>query len=179
MRDEITKVREQHRYYSIPQRTVPDEPPVTLEETTARRRSLRMTTDDLISKGLLNGDAAALLNSLCETMTATAGACAGLGVEPDVNDLLLGVKDLTEDVRVLLDKSISVREYDQLKIGATMMEIVCVGTAAILGLPYREAIAMAHAKYMNAETPSRDDFADVLRAAGIKVDEEDASNDAA
>ncbi len=176
MRDEIEKARAQATFYSIPQRSVPDEPPMLPAETAARRRSLRMTTDDLIHKAILNGDAAVLMNSICETMTAIGGTCAGLGIEPDINDLLLGAKDLIEDVRVLIDRGINVREYDQVKIGCAMMEAVCIGICAVLGLPYREGMQLAHDKYMAAETPSRDDFAALLIRHGFKLDQ-GASND--
>lgn len=177
MRDEIEKARAQFTFYSIPQRAKPDEPPLSQSETVSRRRSMRICTDDFISKALMNGDAPTLLRSLCETMTATAGTCAGLGLEPDVSDLLLGAKDLVEDVRVLIDRGIGVKEYDQIKVGCAMMEIVCIGIAAVLGLPYREAMTMAHAKYMNAENPTHEDFRDLLIAHGFDQLKEEASND--
>ena len=179
MRDEIAKARAQATFYSIPHREKPDEPPVSLAEMTARRRSLRMVTDDLVHAALLNGDVATLMNSICETMTAVGGTCAGLGIEPDVNDLLLAAKDLVEDVRVLIDRGIGVKEYDQIKIGCAMMEAVCIGISAVLGLPYREAMQLAHEKYMNAETPGRDDFVALLIRHGFMIDERGADNDEA
>lgn len=177
MRDEIEKVREQFKFYSIPQRTTPDEPPVPPSEVVSRRRSMRICTDEFIDKALMNGDAPTLLRSLCEVMTATAGTCAGLGLDPDVSDLLLGAKDLVEDVRVLIDKGIGVREYDQVKVGCAMMEIVCIGMAAVLGLPYREALAMAHSKYLNAEDTTREDFRDLLIAHGFTQLKEETDDD--
>ena len=178
MKLEIGMARDQHRYYSIPVREKPDEPPLTPDEVIARRRSIRLVTDSLINTAFLNGDVVQLLESIVETMTCVGGTCAQLGIEPDISDFLLAGKDLVEDSRVLIDKGISVREYDQVKIGAAMLQCVCAGVCAILGLPYRDAIEMAHGKYMNAEKPTREDFEAILRAAGFKLDEGAANDDA-
>ena len=177
MKTEIEMTKEQHKFYSIPVRDKPDEPPVSLEEVTARRRSLRMTTESLIHDAFLGGDVVRLMEAVVETMSATAGTCSQFGLEPDISDFLLAGKDLVEDARVLLDKGLTVREWDQVKIGAAMIQCICGGVCAILGLPYKDAMAMAHAKYLNAERPTREDFAKLLTDAGFKLDEEVASND--
>ena len=177
MKMEIDFARAQHIFYSIPQRAVPDEPPLTNEEIIARRRSLRIVTDDFIHKAMLNGDVVTLLKSVVETMTCVGGTCAQLGIEPDISDFLLAGKDLVEDARVLLDKGISVREYDQIKVGAAMVQCVVAGICGILGLPYKDAMALAHEKYMNAEQPSREDFEALLEKNGFKLTDGGAAND--
>jgi hypothetical protein len=176
MKYEIDMARAQHIFFSIPQRSKPDEPPVTADEVIARRRSLRMVTDGLIHTAFLNGDVVQLMEAIVETMTATAGTCVQFGIEPDISDFLLAGKDLVEDARVLLDKAILVREYDQVKIGAAMLQCVCAGVCGILGLPYKDAMAMAHSRYLDADKPSREDFEALLEARGFKLNEE-ASND--
>jgi hypothetical protein len=175
MKYEIELARAQHLFYAIPQRTKPDEPPVTADEVIARRRSLRMVTDSLIHTAFLNGDVVQLMEAVVETMTATAGTCAQFGIAPDISDFLLAGKDLVEDARVLLDKGINVREYDQVKIGAAMLQCVCAGVCGILGLPYRDAMAMAHSRYLDADKPSREDFEALLECRGFKLT--GASND--
>ena len=177
MKYEIEMARKQHIFYSIPQRTKADEPPVTADEVIARRRSLRIVTDDLIQKALLNGDIVLLLQSICETMTAVGGTCAHFGIEPDISDFLLAGKDLVEDSRVLLDRGIGVREWDQVKVGAAMMQCICAGICAILGLPYRDALDLSHAAYMDARKPTREEFVALLKAHGFKLDEGEPANE--
>lgn len=177
MKFEIAMAREQHVFYSIPQRTTPDEPPLTTQEVLARRKSIRIVTDDFIHKAVLNGDIVTLLQSVVETMTCVGGTCAQLGIEPDISDFLLAGKDLVEDARVLLDKGLNVKEYDQIKVGTAMIQCVVAGICAILGLPYKDAMAMAHSRYMDADGPSREDFEALLEARGFKLTEEGAAND--
>jgi hypothetical protein len=176
MKFEIDLAREQHRVYFIPTRTKPDEPPVSPDEVVARRRSLRLTTDELIHKAMLNGDIVTLLQCLVETMTATAGTCAQFGLEPDISDFMLAGKDLIEDARVLLDKALLVRDYEQVKIGAAMIQCVVAGICAVCGLPYREAFELAHQAYIDAGSPTREQFVKLLREHGFEVKAE-AAND--
>ena len=177
MKFETDLARAQHAYYSIPTREKPDDPIVTAQEVIARRRSLRMVTDDLIHKAFLNGDVVTLMRSIVETMTAVGGTCAQFGIQPDISDFLLASKDLVEDARVLLDKGIGVREWDQVKVGAAMMQCVVGGMCAILNLPYRAAMEMAHTKYLNAENPTHEDFRDLLIAHGFNQLRVEAAND--
>jgi hypothetical protein len=105
-------------------------------------------------------------------MLVVGGTCAQFGIEPEITDFLMGAKELIEDARTLVDKGIQVREWDQVKVGCAMIQCVLNGVAAVLGLPYLAVLELCHAKYMNAEQPTEEELAAVLRAAGFEIKDE-------
>ena len=171
MKMEIDIAREEQEFYFIPHRAEQDTPAVTHEEVVAARRAIRMVTDSLTGPAMLNGDAVTLLRGIVETMTAVGGTCSQFGLQPDISDFMLAGKDLVEDARVLVDRGLVTREWEQVRVGAAMIQCVCAGVCAILGLPYKAALDMSHAKRMAAEHPQREDYERIMKEAGFQIEE--------
>lgn len=170
MKLEIDLATEQQKFYSIPVRTEPLQPPVTREELLARRRTVRLSTDDLIGAGFLAGDLVRLSAKLGDTMLVMGGTCAQLGVRPEISEFLLAAKELVEDARTVLDKALVVQEWEQVKVSVAMMQVVLGGVCFVLNLPYRDVLQAMHRAYMAGGAPSEELIRDVLRAHGFAVD---------
>lgn len=172
MKRETELAREEQRFYSIPVRDNPSEPPINEMELTSRRRTIRTETDALIERGLLNGDPVALSHCLASTMLVMGGTCAQFGIQPEISDLLLGAKSSIEDARQVLDRALVLKDWDKTREAVTRMQLVCYGISYALGLPYHALLERAHACFMAAEPPTRTDIADVLRTFDFDVVDE-------
>lgn len=170
MKLEIDLAAEQQKLYSIPVREQPLQPPVTREELLARRRTVRVSTDDLIGAGFLAGDLVRLSAKLGDTMLVMGGTCAQLGVRPEISEFLLAAKELVEDARTVVDKSLTVQDWEQVKIGVAMMQVVLGGVCFVLNLPYRDVLQAMHGAYMVGGAPSEELVREVLRRHGFPVD---------
>lgn len=170
MKMELDMAKAQYALHQLPLRTEPNVPEVEQPETVSARRVVRMATDELIQTGLLTKDVACLTLSLCETMTMTAGMCAQFGVTPQIDDFLFGVKDLVEDIRVVMENGISSREWDQVRVAACMMQVLIGGSCYMLNLPYMEAMQLTHDAYMGGERPTKESMAALLREHGFQLD---------
>lgn len=179
MRLETELARAEQAFYSIPIRTAPDAPPVTPAEVVSRKRTVRVQTQDLIDRGLLNGDPVALAHCLADTMLVAGGTYAQLGLDPsDVSDFLLGVKEVVENARGALEKALTLRDWGAVRVGCTQLQVACAGACYVLGIPYREVLLKLHERYMAGGVATRADVAQVLAAAGLEVSAEPpAAND--
>ena len=172
MRFEIALVTEQHKKLGLPVHTgVYDgiQPP----ETLAVRRAVRIATDEFIQHGLYVNDFVALAIKLGELQTANAGACLLTGVTPTVEDFIVAARELIEDARVLPDKALQMRppEWEQLRIGVCMLEIVCHGICGVLGMPYKPIFEALHKAFTEGHPPAVLELTirDILRKAGLPI----------
>ena len=172
MKLESDLARQQHKLYSIPVRDAWNDPPTTDQELAARRRTIRVSTDAFIERGLMNGDPVALANCLGDTMLVIGGTCAQLGLTPEIDNLLLAAKAAVEVAQKALDKAIVLRDRDEITTQCAAIQLICGGLSYVLGLPYREILTMLHLRYIEGVPPERRDIAAVLRANGFEVTDE-------
>lgn len=172
MKLESALARQQHKLYSIPVRDMWNEPPLTDQEIAARRRTIRISTDAFIDRGLMNGDPVALANCLGDTMLVMGGTCAQLGLSPEIDNLLLAAKAAVEVAQKALDKAIVLRDKDEIATQCAAIQLTCGGLCYVLSLPYREILTMLHLRYIEGVPPERRDIAAVLRANGFEVTDE-------
>lgn len=163
---EMKLVRKQYEKLGLPMR---DTPPTRFhpDESSARRRSVRVATDGLIRQGLMGSNITEVSVGIAETMTAAAGACVQFGLEPGLGDALAAAKELLEDARLVVDNGLALNEEDQVRVGVCMLEVVSVGIAACFGIPYKQVMDIAHSAYMEGKDIDR---------AGIQVMMERAMN---
>jgi len=175
MQYEINKVREQHDKIGLPTR---DKAPAVFppDERHGRARSVRMATDGLIRQGINNQNIMEIAVGVAETMTSAAGTCIQFGLEPDLSDALVAARELMEDARLVLVNGLAVSEHAQVRIGACMLEIVCVGIAQCFGIPYKAIFDLAHAAYMEGKEISREAVRVAIEESRQKVPA--AANDA-
>jgi hypothetical protein len=143
MKREIDLVRQQHAKLGFPVRDTFDAQ-IPTTELLARRRALRQQTDELIEIGLYSNNRPALAAQLALTMTALAGTCVQIGYEPSLEDMVVASKELIEDARLVFDKGLHMREWEQARAGTAILEIVCHGIAALVGIPSAEVFDAVH-----------------------------------
>ncbi len=177
MKFEIALVRAQHQALGFPLRACPGEGQDPSEDIPAlelmsRRRAVRTATDALIEHGLMGGDLPALSVQIGCAMTAVAGSCAQVGMEPSISDFLDAARELVADARIVWDKGVHLKEWEQARIGAAMIEIVCHGIAATLGIPYQQVFESLHRRFVAQELePDMAEIRAILRRAGHEAPE--------
>lgn len=170
MRREIELAAEQQKFYSIPVREEALKPTPTRDEIVSRRRTIRVTTDDLIEKGILGGDIVAFSAKIVDQMLTMGGTCAQFGIRPEISDFLVAIKELIEETRGPLDRALIASDWDAVKVGIARMQAILGGVCFVLGLPYVELLETIHAAYMAGGAPTDGVIRDVLRAKGFAVD---------
>jgi len=180
MKFEIDLVTGQHTKLGLPVHTVVYDG-IQPQEALGIRRAVRIATDEFIQHGLYVNDFVALAIKLGELQTANAGACILTGVNPTVEDFIVAARELVEDARVLPDKALQMRppEWEQLRIGVCMLEIVCHGICGVLGIPYKQVFELLHRHYAEESTLDLElCMKEVLRTAGLPIkDDMAAAND--
>lgn len=172
MNHEIERVRALHAAKGLP---VPERPPEAGKDLALAvlsiRRSVRVMSDGLINDGLLSSSAVDTARGIGATMIATSGAMVSLGQHPEISDFVVAAKELLEDARLVLDKAVHAHEWDQARIGAVMMGVVCMGIASSLSIPYHEVFD----EMVAAQLDHREDTVEIiLQRCGVLA----AANDA-
>lgn len=142
------------------------EMPVSREESLVHRKTIREQTDKLIDRGLAASAPLPILQSVCETMTALAAVCAQVGIEPSTREMLIATKELIEDARVVVDKGLQLAEWEQVRIGVAMLEIVLTGLTSRLNMPYHRGFEIMHTALM-ANQPDDITTAEITRGLTI------------
>ena len=128
---------------------------VNRDEAAAVRRAIRVESDALVRQGLQAGSLEEISVALAGTMSAVANGCLQFAIEPGISDLVTAAKELIEDARVVIDNGYQLSELDQVAVGSVMLHIVCVGIAGCLSLPYRSALELCNAGYLEGKQPDR------------------------
>lgn len=164
MKFEMDKVREFRLAAGLPVRDTAPRHIEVAEEILGLRKNMRMLSDGLIA-ALMNQSTEGVAVGITQVTTAGATALVSLGIgEPGIEDLVVGAKELLEDARVIYDKGLQVGEYDQVKVGATMMTLICMGLASVLNIPY----AVIFTEIFNAANEKREaNVRGILVEAGL------------
>ena len=151
MKFEIDLVRDFHRAFGRPVRQIPVDN-IPKEETDLRQRLQREEVDEL-KVALATGDIVGVADGGGDAMYIAAGTCVQVGVEPTIHDFCDASAELLEDAQIVLNKGTHMHEWDQVRIGACMLEIVVRGMMACLGIPYEEAFRLIHENNMSKLGP--------------------------
>lgn len=151
------------------------EPPPVLPtpEANMAQKRVRQASDNLMD-ALMTADLGAIAFSGTHLQLATAGNLVRLGLEPTVEDLVNAARQLIDDARVPAFKGIAAREWDQVRVGSVMVEIVVRGIFTLLQVPYKEILDEVHKGGMQslAGQEVTADIVAILRAAGHEIVEE-------
>lgn len=178
MKLEIELAREQFAAGNIGTRDTPPEIADVRQEVTARRALLRRQLTRVIQDALLKNSLIDLAIETPRLAQVTAGTAIAFGTVPTLQDFVIGCKELLEDAHKVTDNSLWYGEWDQLRVGIAMMEIVWRGIEACLGYPHEELMRQAHAEEMpGGPAIDKEAYRALLARAGISVPPSPAAND--
>lgn len=113
------------------------------QPTVASRRAVRELSDFVIHDALRRDDLPGLAVSLAKLMLGVAAVIDRYDVEPHVGDFVEAATALIEDARTVMDRGLTIQDWNTVKCGAVMLEITVRGIAAALNFPYSSLLEVA------------------------------------
>lgn len=172
MKQEIEWMRAFHLKRKLPMRGEPPKDDLLSAETISMRRTLRTMSDSLLSEGLGKADAVQTARAIAATVMAATGPLVALGLEPDFEDFTKACRALVTESRDVLDKGLTAHDWEQVKLGSTMLGLVAMAICAATSIPYHHVLNELILSQMENRP---DSIEDMLVQAGVI--EKGASND--
>lgn len=153
MKYECKAVADFHRACDVPVREEVNKPAIRDEEIRLRLRLCNEEPRELM-QALVAGDLVEVADGIADTMVVTAGTCVQLGVYPQAEHAAAAAISLVQGAHEVLTKAIAATNFDDLAQSAEIMHIVCMGVAAVFGVPYRSVFDVVHESNMAKVDPS-------------------------
>lgn len=132
--------------------------------TVPARKALRETTDSLIHNALLVNDLPGLVAQSAEVIALVARTLLQFEQEPEVPDFVEAVRAHIENGRAVMDRGLTLNDWDTVRCGAVMLEITVRGICAALSVPYDLVLAEVHRAQQAGEVA---DIRRMLVEAGV------------
>lgn len=169
MQNEMKLVEQQQRKHELPVREAPPKESVG-EELVARRRMIRIETDDFM-KSLLAGDVVDFAIRIGRVAFVTSGTLVQFGLKPDFPTYVAAVAAEMERIKKDFDRALQLTDWPEVLICACRMHQLWIGCAANLGMPYGSIIHYLHECYMEGKEVDRHHVVLMLRQAGLAVED--------
>lgn len=112
-----------------------------IKPTAPARKDLRdavlFTTDDALA---VQRDLRAVANGMSNVMFAAAITLNQFEQEPNVDDLVSAASRLLQSAHSIVDRGLMIPNWEEVRCGVVMMELIARGTFCALGLPYEEVL---------------------------------------
>src|SRR5712664_1056868 len=143
MKLEVQLAREEFAHYKIPAKEQPQPQGEQIDGLKEQRRMVREQTDKLIG-AFMSNDFILLAQETAGVALVVGGTAVRFCCEPNIMEFVMGGKELIEDARTVVDKGLQFAEWDQVKVGLTMLEIAYRGVCACLNVPYEALVRERH-----------------------------------